>query len=272
LQALLEAITFAAATIAADGIDRCIDAGATRFGVFTRFEHQERADRTGDHAAAIFRFARPDRVMLTERMALNSLDQQDHVLTLGRKCATDQRMGRLSGLDPGKGGLDRRDTGALFAHEGARRAGDLVDDGNVAGHQVGKLGQEQCRAQFRRQLFVEQLFAVVALQRFIDNQRIDIDVALAATGRHDHVHAAAGVQIVLETGIVERQTGTEDAEALPIFHLPLVAALGDLLRPVDFRQRMHRIRRETFGIDTNTGGSDRRSEALYAPRCRRPGW
>lgn len=188
---------------------------------------------------------------LTERMALDRLDHQDDVETLGRKCTADQRVARLTGLDAGKGRLDRGNAGRLFAHESARRTRDLVHDGDVAGEKVGKLRQKQRRAQLRRQLLVQEPFAVVALQRLVDDERVDIDVALAAAGRDDHVHAAAGFETVLETSVVERQAGSENAETLPVLHLPLVAALRNLLRPVDFRQRVDRIGCETFRFDAN---------------------
>ncbi|HWU15225.1 MAG TPA: hypothetical protein VN157_14585, partial [Caulobacter sp.] len=88
---------------------------------------------------------------------LDRFDQENDVETFGRKRATDERVGRLAGLDAGKGSFDRRDAGRFLAHEGARRTGDLVHDRDVAGEQVRKLGEEQRRAQFGRQLFIEEL-------------------------------------------------------------------------------------------------------------------
>ena len=105
MQPLLKTVALAAAAIAADGIDRCVDTGMAGLGMRARFQHQERADRTRDHAAAIFRLARPDRVMGTQRMTLDRFDQQDHVETFSRERTANQRMGRLSGLDAGKGGF-----------------------------------------------------------------------------------------------------------------------------------------------------------------------
>ena len=57
---------------------------------------------------------------------------------------------------------------------------------------------------------------------------VDSLVALAAARRHDHVHRRAESLVVLDAGVVERQAGGIGAEPLPILHLPLVAALGDL--------------------------------------------
>ncbi len=69
---------------------------------------------------------------------------------------------------------------------------------------------------------------------------------------------AAGFRIILEAGIIEGQAGCKDADALPVFHLPLIAALGDLLRPVDLRQRMDRIGLELLGLDDRLRRAPRR--------------
>ena len=111
------------------------------------------------------------------------------------------------------------------------------------------MGEEQRRSQLGLQFLVEHDLAVVALQALVDDHRIDGDIALAATGGDDHVHRAAKLGIVLQPGIVERKTGGENAEALPVFHLPLIAALRDLRRPVDLRHRMDGIRLEFFRFE-----------------------
>ncbi len=163
-------------------------------------------------------------------------------------------------------GFDGGNAGCFFTHEGAGRAGDLVHDGDIAGHQVGKLGEKQRRAQFRRQLFVQQLFAVVALQSLVNDQRIDIDVALAAAGSNDHIHGGAGFGIFLQAGIIKCKTGGKNAETLPVFHLALVAALGDLCRPVDLGHGMNRIWLEFFRLDNRRrrGGSRKKRHMRLA--------
>ncbi len=241
--------------------------------MFARFEHQEGADRAEDHAAAIFRLARPERLPVADDMALHRFDQQDHVQPFGGKGTANQRMGRLPGLDTGKGGFDRRNAGRFFAHEGARRTGDLVHDGDIAGQQIGELRQKQRRAQFGRQLFVQQLFAVVALQRFVDDQanrqrcrarRRQPRRSCPSSRRH---RASS-----LKPASSSARPAAEHTETLPVFHLALIAALGDLLRPVDFRQRMHRIGRETLRLDPDSRRSpEALRSAICSCACRRPG-
>ena len=124
-----------------------------------------------------------------------------------------------------------------------------MDDGDVAGEQVGKLGQEQGWPQFGGQLLVEQHIAVVTAFRSGEDGGVDRLVALAAAGGHHHVHGRAELVIALDAGIVQRKAGGIGAESLPCLHLPLVAALGDLQVPVDLRQRMNGIRREARGFE-----------------------
>ncbi len=272
-KARLQPAVAAAAAVAADRVDRGIDAGAAGFGIFARFQHQEGADGTEDHSAAVLALARPDRLPVADRLAPG---WPPIISMMSRRSAEnappDQRMCRLSRLDAEATAVSIAEMPAASSPMKVRDdPGHLVHDRDVTGEQVRELGEEQRRAQFGRQLLVEQLLAVVALQRLVDDQRIDIDVALAAAGGHDHVHAAAGVEIVLEAGVVERQACCKHAEALPVFHLALVATLGDLLRPVDLRQRMHRIGLELFGLDALAPAPRPRSETPHAARRRHPG-
>ena len=69
-------------------------------------------------------------------------------------------------------------------------------------------------------------------------------VALAAAGGDDHVHALEQLGVALDPGGVQREAGGVHADALPGLHLPLVAALGDLLVQLQRRHRMHRPRGE----------------------------
>ena len=101
----------------------------------------------------------------TALQILAEIVAEKHVRMLGTQRAADQRMRRLAGADARRSRLDRRNAGTFLAHEGARRAGHLVDDRNVAGEQVGELRQEQCRPQLGGQLFVEQHAEIGALRR-----------------------------------------------------------------------------------------------------------
>ena len=123
----------------------------------------------------------------------------------GIEGGADQRMGRLAGADAGRRGVDRRNAGAFLAHEGARGPGDLVDDRDIAGEQVGELRQEQRRPELRRQLLVEQDAEVGASERSGEDRGVYGFVALAAGRRHHHVHGRAQRVIALHARIVERQ-------------------------------------------------------------------
>ncbi len=174
---------------------------------------------------------------------------KQHVGMFGLERAADQDMRRLAGADARRGCLDGGDAGTFLAHEGARRAGHLVDDRDVAGEQVGKLRQKQRRPQFGGQFLVEQHVAVVAAFGRGENVGVDRLVALAAAGSHHHVHGRAEIVIALDAGVVQRHAGGVGAEPLPGFHLPLVAALGDLQVPVDLRQRVDGVGREARGFE-----------------------
>ena len=104
------------------------------------------------------------------------------------------------------------------------------------------------RPQFGGQFLVEQHAPVVAVGRFVHDQRINADVTLAATGCDDHVHRPTAIGIFLQPGIVERQTGRVNAKALPGFHLALVTTSRNLFGPVDFRQGMDRVGGKAFRI------------------------
>ena len=123
-----------------------------------------------------------------------------------------------------------------------------MDYGNVAGEQIGELGQKERRAKFGRKPLVQQHVAVVARRRRFQDCRVDGFVALAATGCDNHVHGRAEHFVGLDRGVVERKASRIGAEPLPRFHLPLVAALGDLQPPVDHRQRMDHVRWEAHII------------------------
>ena len=104
---------------------------------------------------------------------------------------------------------------------------------DVARQQVGQLGKEQRRAQIRQQPLVQQRAGVGGVAHGGEDRLVGGVVALAAAGRDDHVHALEQVGVALDPGGVQREAGGVHADALPGLHLPLVAALGDLLVQVE---------------------------------------
>ena len=67
----------------------------------------------------------------------------------------------------------------------------------------------------------------------LEDADVDLTVALAATRSNNHVHLGQEFGIALSARAVERQTGGVNADALPGFHLALVAALWNLLVEIE---------------------------------------
>ena len=151
-------------------------------------------------------------------------------------------MSLCPGGDARQRDAHRVDAGGFLAHEGARRAGDAVHDGNVAGQQIGELRQKQRRPQVAHQPFVEEGGRIWRARHTGQDRRVDGEVALAAAGGDDHVHVRQDLGLALDAGAVERKPGRIGADALPILHLPLIALFRDLERrnspaPADARRK-----------------------------------
>ena len=113
------------------------------------------------------------------------------------------------------GRLHRLDAGAFLAHERPRRPDDAVNDGNVAGKQIGKLCEKQRRAQLAEQALIQARFRIVVRPQFFGNRSIDFYVALAAGGGDDHVHPLEKLLVAGHASIRQRETGGVGADALP---------------------------------------------------------
>src|SRR5690606_29799555 len=98
---------------------------------------------------------------------------------------------------------------------------------------------------------------------FIQNLHVDGNVAFAATSAHNHIHGRAERFIVLHACVLKRQPCGIGAEALPGFHLALVAALRHLQAPVHFAERVNRIGRKGFLIETRFSASLRESVPMH---------
>ena len=80
---------------------------------------------------------------------------------------------------------------------------------------------------------------------------VDREVALAAAGGDDHVHPAEDFLVAFDAGRIQRQPGGIGADALPGFHLALIALFRDLGVEGDRRQRMHDVGREALVVDVD---------------------
>ncbi len=266
----LQIAVTAARTARRDRSEPCIGLAAPERGMFARLKHEKGCPRTGDDAAAFRSLPLPDRLPWSAMQIACKFVAKQHVVVFGLEGAADQNVGRLAASDTRGRGIDGRNARAFLAHEGSRRAGDLVHDRDVAGEKIGKLREKKRRAQFRCQLLVEQHAQVFAAFGSLEDGRIDRLVALAAACRDHHVHGRAERLVGLDRRVVERQAGRIGAEPLPGLHLPLVAALGDLQTPVDLGQGMDDVRSETRFIENRLRAA-RPSVCASAPAHLRQG-
>src|SRR5436190_404175 len=103
------------------------------------------------------------------------------------------------------------------------------------------------------ELVEEQQVLALAIMRGTDQR----DVALAAAGRDDHVHAGEDFLVALDAGGVERKPRGIGADALPRLHLALVALLRDLRVKTDRRERVHDVGRKARLVDIDAFGVQR---------------
>jgi hypothetical protein len=82
----------------------------------------------------------------TDRHArpIRASEDEKHVLSARRDGAADEEHVAWSAAMR-RAATSTALTAASLAHEGARRAGDLVDDRDVAGDEVGQLGEKEGR-------------------------------------------------------------------------------------------------------------------------------
>ncbi len=180
--------------------------------------------------------ARPDRRELVLEVEIAELVENQKILALAVVRAADQRDVALAGRNARQRDPRRIDAGGFLAHEGARGPGYAVDDGDIAGQQIGELRQEQRRAQIAHQPFVEEAGGRIALGLRAENAGIDRQIALAAAGGDDHVHPRQDFLVALDAGGIQRQPGGIGADPLPGFHLALIALFRDLGVEIDRRQ------------------------------------
>ena len=123
-----------------------------------------------------------------------------------------------------------------------------MNDRHIAGEQVGKLGQEQGRAQIVGEALVQERLRIGRSAEAGQDLAVDDEIALAAARRDDHVHMRQAVEIAGKARIGERQAGGIGAEALPRLHLANVGLARDLLVELERHHRQHRERREMLRI------------------------
>src|SRR5207249_8408455 len=86
------------------------------------------------------------------------------------------------------------------------------------------------------------------------NVAVHREIAFAATGGDNHVHPSEDFLVAFNAGRIQRQPGGIGADALPGFHLALIAFLWDLRVKIHRRQGMDDVRRKTLFIDVDAKG------------------
>ncbi len=228
--------------------------------------------------------ARPDRSEFVLEVEIAELVEHQQILALAVLRAADQRDVALAGGDARERDPCRVDAGGFLAHEGARRSGDAVHDGDVAGQQVRELRQKQGRAQIVHQPLVEKAGSGVALGFQIQNVAVHREIALAAAGGDDHVHPRQDFLVRLDAGRIQRQPGGIGPDPLPGFHLALIALFGDLGVEIYRRPGMNDVGREALLVDIDAPRIERVPVGVQAfaerggetdagdPDFRRPGF
>ena len=126
-----------------------------------------------------------------------------------------------------------------------------MHDRDIARQQVRKLRQEQRRTQIVHQPLVEETGSGVAFRFQIQNVAVHREIAFATTGGDNHVHPSEDLLVAFNAGRIQREPGGVGADALPAFHLALIAFLGDLRVKIHRRQGMDDVRRKTLFIDVD---------------------
>src|SRR5690606_28283448 len=182
------------ALIGRDAAEARIGLAGARFGMLARFEHQEGSDGTEDRTAALIR-PRPyrGRVARPERAADGAL--QDHVLAAGKGGAANEEDVALAGTYTPPGDLDGADAGDFLTEKGARRAGHLVHDGDVAGEEVGQLRQEKRRAQVAAQALIEEFAGLGRIRQAFQDGAVSFRIAFAGAGRDDQMRLTEELRV-----------------------------------------------------------------------------
>src|SRR5215510_8464934 len=123
---------------------------------------------------------------------------------------------------------------------------------DVAGEQIGELRQEQRRPQVAHEALVEKGVWIGRFTLVAQDRGVNRDVALAAAGGHDHVHAREQLAIAFDAGVSQRKPSGIGADPLPRLHLPLITLFRDLLVEVERSERVDEIWREAFGVDLDS--------------------
>ncbi len=129
------------------------------------------------------------------------------------------------------GDAQRVGAGGFLAHEGARGADHAMHERDIAGEQVRKLRKEKGGAQIAHQPFVDEGVALSALPR------TSVRIAVSTVTSRSPPPAATIMSVLSRISAflampasVQREARRIDADALPGFHLPLIALLAGSAR------------------------------------------
>src|ERR1700716_1198936 len=210
----------------------------------------EKSAGRAERKACVF-LARPNRRKLVLEVEAAELVEDQEVLAFAVLRATDQRDVALTAGDTCERDPRRVNACSFLAHESARRSGYAVHDGDVAGQQVRKLRQKKRRTQIVHQPFVEKPGRGIALRFGTENAYVDREIALATAGGDNHIHPPEDFLVALNAGRIQRQPRGISPNALPGFHLALIALFRDLRVKIYRDPGMNDVRREIVLIDVD---------------------
>src|SRR5258708_26133416 len=100
-----------------------------------------------------------------------------------------------------------------------------------------------------RRSFISRSLPRPSVRQRGQNRGVDIEVALPAARSDDHVGPSQDFLVVLDARGIQRESGCVGTDALPWFHLALVALLRNLAVKINWRQRVDHPRCIFFQID-----------------------
>ena len=124
-----------------------------------------------------------------------------------------------------------------------------MDDRDIAGDEVGKLGEEEGRAEVVGQPLVEEFLGRRGCLEAFENGGIDGEIPFAAARTDDDMGVRQDLGLARDAGVIEGKPGGIGAHPLPVLHLALVAPSRDLLVEIERHQRVHEIGSAEIAVD-----------------------
>src|SRR5580692_8924684 len=126
-----------------------------------RLDDEKRA--AGSERKTALLAARPNRSEFAGEIKITELVENQQILALAVLRAANQCDVTLTGRDPRQRDPGRVNAGGFLTHEGTRRPGYAMDNGDIAGQQIRQLRQKKGRTQIVHQPLIEKSGSGIAL-------------------------------------------------------------------------------------------------------------